>query len=226
MTTSQVAHVEFFSDVLCIWAYIGQTRVDELKEQFGNRVELTPRFMAVFGDVKTKVEVGWSERGGISGYNDHVQRACSAFPEIPIHPRCWSEASPRSSLPAHLHLKAVALLEDEGQAPQGAAWKTMRLVRRAFFVEAADISDRRTLAMICEEAELSPDRVATKIDDGSAFASLSADLDRMRKDDITMSPTLSFNQGRQRLQGNVGYRLMEANVQELLDVVHHGASWC
>lgn len=30
-----------------------------------------------------------------------------------------------------------------------------------------------------------------------------------------VSPTLIFNEGRQRLNGNVGYRVIEANIREL-----------
>jgi hypothetical protein len=35
-----------------------------------------------------------------------------------------------------------------------------------------------------------------------------------------------MNDGRQKLFGNVGYRLLEANVQELLRTPAGEASWC
>ena len=41
------------------------------------------------------------------------------------------------------------------------------------------------------------------------------------------SPTMILNQGRQKLYGNVGYRIIEANIQELLRDPHPDqASWC
>jgi hypothetical protein len=41
------------------------------------------------------------------------------------------------------------------------------------------------------------------------------------------SPTLILNQGRQKLYFNVGYRLIEANIQELLRQPNPDhASWC
>ena len=43
---------------------------------------------------------------------------------------------------------------------------------------------------------------------------------------IQASPTLLLNEGRQRLGGNVGYRIIEANVRELLEGAPGQASWC
>ena len=40
------------------------------------------------------------------------------------------------------------------------------------------------------------------------------------------SPTYVLNQGRQKLYGNLGYRIIEANVQEILSRPEHQASWC
>ena len=62
---------------------------------------------------------------------------------------------------------------------------------------------------------------------GIAFARLAADYqdaDRMR---IEGSPTFVLNDGRQKPYGNIAFRLMEANVRELLRAprIEH-ASWC
>jgi len=35
-----------------------------------------------------------------------------------------------------------------------------------------------------------------------------------------------LNEGRQKLYGNVGYRIIEANVQEILHQPGNQASWC
>jgi predicted DsbA family dithiol-disulfide isomerase len=43
---------------------------------------------------------------------------------------------------------------------------------------------------------------------------------------VTVSPTFIFNEGRQRLNGNVGYRIMEANIRELLNNPSREESWC
>ncbi len=40
--------IEYFNGVLCIWAYGAQARVDELKRNFGDQVELHNRFIPLF----------------------------------------------------------------------------------------------------------------------------------------------------------------------------------
>ncbi len=65
------------------------------------------------------------------------------------------------------------------------------------------------------------------LDNGAAHAALQLDTDARDHYRVPGSPTLVFNDGRQRLYGNVGYRIIEANIRELL---HNGASgeasWC
>jgi len=43
---------------------------------------------------------------------------------------------------------------------------------------------------------------------------------------VSSSPTLLLNEGRQRLVGNVGYRILEANVRELFERPGVQQSWC
>lgn len=40
------------------------------------------------------------------------------------------------------------------------------------------------------------------------------------------SPTYILNEGRQKLYGNVGYRIIEANLHEILKQPKVEASWC
>ena len=55
---------------------------------------------------------------------------------------------------------------------------------------------------------------------------LSGDLDLARDNHVRASPTLLCNEGRQRLTGNVGYRVLVANVRELLQAPTGGQLWC
>ena len=64
------------------------------------------------------------------------------------------------------------------------------------------------------------------IDDGSAMAALCRDAEMRDEMKIEGSPTWVLNQGRQKLYGNLGYRILEANVREILDRPATGASWC
>ena len=59
------------------------------------------------------------------------------------------------------------------------------------------------------------------------FARLAADYQDADKMRIEGSPTFVLNEGRQKLYGNVGFRVIEANIQELLRApAGDQASWC
>ena len=58
----------YFSDVLCIWAYIAQIRLNELKTTFQDKVEIEYHFVSVFGTAREKLENRWQDRGGLTGY--------------------------------------------------------------------------------------------------------------------------------------------------------------
>ncbi len=51
-------------------------------------------------------------------------------------------------------------------------------------------------------------------------------MELVKEHNVTVSPTLIFNEGRQRLNGNVGYRVIEANIRELLHNPAGEHSWC
>ena len=69
--------------------------------------------------------------------------------------------------------------------------------------------------------------VDEKIRSSEAVARLAVDSALSQKNGVAGSPTFVMNDGRQKLFGNVGYRLLEANVQELLRrTPENEASWC
>lgn len=62
---------------------------------------------------------------------------------------------------------------------------------------------------------------------GAAFAGLATDYQDAAKMRIEGSPSLVLNDGRQKLYGNVGFRLIDANIQELFrEPRADDASWC
>ena len=69
--------------------------------------------------------------------------------------------------------------------------------------------------------------IEARIHSGAAFAALAADYQDAEKLRIEGSPSLVLNQGRQKLYGNVGFWLIEANVQALMRTpASDDASWC
>jgi predicted DsbA family dithiol-disulfide isomerase len=220
----------YFSDVLCVWAYIAQIRLDELKAKFPTQISIEMHFTPIFGDAQRKLAQRWNDRGGLSGYNQHVRSVAEKFNHITVHPEIWLQTSPTSSTSCHLFLRAVKLLEDKklvtGKDGENILEKTTWAFRKAFFTELADLSSRKVQLSIAKDLGLPVNKIKAEIDSGAAYADLSRDFDLMKEHYVTVSPTLIFNEGRQRLNGNVGYRTLEANIRELLANPSNEQSWC
>ncbi|HFD81373.1 MAG TPA: disulfide bond formation protein DsbA [Gammaproteobacteria bacterium] len=228
--------IEIFSDVLCIWAYGAQVRFDQIRADYGERVELIHRFIPVFAAAHRRIEAGWKDQGGYAAFNRHLQEVAAGWDHVTLHPEVWLHEPPESSLPAHLYLKALQLLEGKGALAvpplvdgQGRcpseeyAWR----LRYAFFAEARNIAARATLDALAQDMRLPLEDIHEMIDCGAAHAALHQDLEARDEYMVPGSPTLVFNEGRQRLYGNIGYRIIDANIRELLHDRQYGeASWC
>ncbi len=99
-------------------------------------------------------------------------------------------------------------------------------IRTAFFAEQSDISRNDELFAIVENTLRSADQVNRLLESGHAHAALAQDLKYAADIGVRSSPTLTFNEGRQTLAGNVGYRVLEANIRELLHAPEDQLSWC
>ncbi|KZL51299.1 MULTISPECIES: DsbA family oxidoreductase [Cyanophyceae] len=218
----------YFSDILCIWAYIAQIRLDELKTTFQDKIAIEHHFVPVFGAAREKLENRWRERGGLQGYSDHVQGVAKKFDHISLHPDIWTKVTPASSTSCHLFLHAIQLVEAKGlvEPDQQVFEQATKAFREAFFTQIADVSERKVQFEIAEELKLPIAAIQAEIDSGEAYAQLSKDFELVKELMVTVSPTLIFNEGRQRLNGNVGYRVMEANIRELLHNPPGEQSWC
>jgi predicted DsbA family dithiol-disulfide isomerase len=228
--------IDYFSDVLCIWAFVHQARMDELRLEFGVKIEVQQRFLPLFGANDKRIARGWADRGGYAGYGRNVRDIAAQFDHVAVHPDVWVRNPPPSSMPAHLFLKAIQVLERRGEIEadwtSGAAGRTrfeeaIWRVRREFFSQAANVCDRNVLNRIAVALHLPVDRIHGLIASGEAHAALHEDQEAREEHGVRGSPTLVLNQGRQVLYGNVGYRIIEANIRELLHVPDTGeASWC
>ena len=84
------------------------------------------------------------------------------------------------------------------------------------------------LAELVQQAGYSWQQVNQQIESGEAFASLADDEKLKQQYCLQGSPSYVLNEGRQVLYGNVGYRIIQANIDELLNREQgiDGASWC
>jgi predicted DsbA family dithiol-disulfide isomerase len=224
--------VTYFSDVLCIWAYVAQARVDAAKAAFGQDITVNYRFCSVFGDARTKIATGWKGRGEFEGYNRHVKSIAARFPHVEIHPEVWIDCRPASSASPHLFLAAVLDWQPAGSTETADGVppifeSVMWAFRRGFFQDGLDIATWEVQCKLAQPFGVDIDAIEANIRGGSAFARLSADYQDADKMRIEGSPTFVLNEGRQKLFGNMGYRIIEANIREMLrepDVDQ--ASWC
>jgi predicted DsbA family dithiol-disulfide isomerase len=218
--------ISYFTDALCVWAYVSQVRMDELKANFKEAIELDCRYFHVFGNVTNKMESGWKERGGVAAYRRHVREIVEKFGHVQLHEQTWQTDVPKSSMPAHLFLCATRLVESSARTSAGSANRAAWALREAFFRHGRDISQGKVLFEIAESIRLPASEIEDAIATGTAHAALAEDLELARIQSIAASPTLLFNEGRQRLTGNVGYRIIEANIRELLESAPGQLSWC
>ena len=221
-TASSLLQIDYYTDLLCVWAWIAQRRNDEIKQQWGERVQLNQHFTDIFGDTAGRMAQQWSERGGYEGFAEHVQQSAAPYATAPVSPDVWHKVRPTSSFPGHLLIKAVALCAGHRKAESLAL-----TLRKSFFADAIDISCWDNLTAIAINAGLDSRALNIEVHSGRAAAALMADYQQARQQQVKGSPSWVMNEGRQILYGNVGYGVIEANIRELLRSPMAGAaSWC
>lgn len=226
-STERVA-VTYYSDLLCIWAYVAQIKIDELRRHFPDEVRIDHRFVSIFGNVESHIGERWRDRGGFTGYAAHVREVAERFDHVELHPDVWTTNRPAGSSSAHAFVKALAV----GDAPdrdcggrtalEELTWR----LRLAFFRDLRDIGRLDVQLDVAASIGLGTDELRRRLEDGSALAALADDHEFAFRNQVSGSPTFLLNEGRQKLYGNVGYRIIEANIQELLRNDHDMASWC
>lgn len=221
--------VTHFSDILCVWAYVSQVRLDELRRRRPGRVAVRSRLCSVFADVGTKIVNGWRDRGGAAGYRRHVEGVVAGFGHVELHEKAWAATVPTTSATPHAAVKAAELVapgvaDELGRTPaERLAWR----LRLAFFAEGRDVSREEVALDAAGDVGLPVEALRDALRDGRAWAALMRDYEDATAEQVRGSPTLVLNERRQVLYGNVGYRVIEANVEELLrEPGSDDASWC
>ncbi len=224
--------IVYFSDVLCVWAYIAQARVDAVVEKFGADVRLDYRFCSVFGDTASKIPTVWKDRGAYAGFNKHLHEVAARFPHVSLHADLWLSARPASSTSPHLFMKAVQLWE-RGRGRSAAEGRdeifeaTLLGLRRAFFTDCRDVAAWDVQCDVARGCGADLSGVEARLRSGEAHAALAADYQEAERSKVEGSPSFILNAGRQKLYGNVGFRLIEANIREFMRTPgEEDASWC
>lgn len=213
--------IDYYSDILCVWAWIAQRRIDELNVKLSSKIELRYHYLDVFGDASNKIPNQWAERGGYAGFAKHVTDSAAPYPDAPINADIWHKIRPNTSANAHLVLKAIELSYSKEKSIEMAL-----LIRRTFYIDGQDIGQLSLLFSLLETVGIDCVRINKKLNDGSAMASLMADYQQAKALSLKGSPSYIIDNGRQVLYGNVGYRVLLANIEEHLIKPIEEASWC
>tara|TARA_R110002049_G_scaffold306464_1_gene504967 strand:+ start:1634 stop:2305 length:672 start_codon:yes stop_codon:yes gene_type:complete len=218
---SSATEIDYYTDILCVWAWIAQPRLEELQRQWGGAIEVRHRYVDIFGDAHHKILQRWGADDGFAQFAEHVEHSAQPYSDAPLHSDIWTSVRPRSSQLAHILLKAANIVSGHAAAEDLALH-----IRRAFFVEGQDIGDLGLLLDLARQRDLDIPALESTIDNGKAVAALSTDQKNALDLGVRGSPTWVLNDGRQILYGNVGYRILNANIEELLKRPEAEASWC
>lgn len=227
--------IDYFSDVLCVWAYGGQIRLDELQREFAGEILVRQRFVPLFADTQTRIGEGWKDKDGFEGFARQMHEVCERWEHTRLHRGVWTDCRPTSCTTSHVFLKAVSLRlgleradEDPNPEARGVMDKLVAQTRTAFFERAKDISSLPVLLEQLGDTGVPVASVMEMIENGEAYAALHRDEQLAKSYGVLGSPTYVFNDGRQLLYGNVGYRIIASNLRELMSSKHVEGepSWC
>jgi predicted DsbA family dithiol-disulfide isomerase len=213
--------IDYYSDVLCVWAWIAERRLLEVEREWGEQVNIRHHYMDIFGDSHAKIPRQWAERNGFSGFSEHVVEAAAPHPHAAVNPQLWKTVKPATSANAHLVLKAAQLALGETESHRLA-----QAFRHAFFVDAQDIGRLDVLQAVTAASAVDFAALQQHLADGTAIAALLSDHKLSQEQGLKGSPSWVMNNNRQTLYGNVGYRIISANIEEIMRNPEPEASWC
>ena len=213
--------IDYYSDVLCIWAWITQRRIDELNKHFKDKINIRYFYVDIFGDTTTRINQQWVDKGLHDGFARHVESSAAPYEFATVNSDIWSKVRPTTSANAHMVLKAIEIAYSEKHAIDFSC-----VLRKAFFLQAIDISNLDNIFNLMQSNKIDVDPVKSLIADGQALAAVMCDYQTAKQYHIKGSPCFVMNEGRQILFGNVGYRVLQLNIEELLNKVETDASWC
>jgi predicted DsbA family dithiol-disulfide isomerase len=216
----------YWSDPLCVWAFVAQERLDRIVAELGERLHVNYRVVVVFGSLPWRFERGpWAEAGpagrrqltrDIAAQHGHPE-VDGAFMEGDCPATSWAPAAA---------IKAVCELERLGEAPDGAGARYQKALRHSLFVDNRNVARRSVQLELCEAQDLSRAAVERRLDDGSALAQVWEDQNEKDRLRLQGSPTYVFDSGRAMLYGNVAYGVLHATVDELLRGLRPEGSAC
>ena len=218
--------LEYWSDPLCIWAFVAQDKLESLLAEHGDRLDVRYRILPVFGSVPHRFRAGsWSSQGP-EGRAKATRRVAHERGHTEVTGRGWLDDPPASSWASGAAAKAVLGMEADGEAEPGAGAAYLLGLRRAFFVHDRNIARRSVQLELASEHGVDVHRLVARLDDGSALAALYEDHLERESLRLQGSPSFVFDGGRAQLYGNFDHAILDATVQSLERGLDVGGTDC
>jgi predicted DsbA family dithiol-disulfide isomerase len=154
-------HVTYYTDPACPWSWAAEPGLRRLQSEFGATLSITYVMGGLAREFRKPVET-----------MHHVLDACAAS-GMPVDPRVWLDAPPRSSYPACHGVKAAA-----EQALDG---PYLRVVREGMMVERRGMDTPEALTDAARRVPgLDVERFRIDLQSAAIAEAFAADLDRAR----------------------------------------------
>jgi predicted DsbA family dithiol-disulfide isomerase len=223
---SDLIPVAYWSDPLCIWAFVAQPRLEAVLAHHGARLSLEHHIVPVFGSVPQRFRDGAWAAQGPEGRAAATRRVARQHGREDVSGQVWIDDAPASSWSSGAAVKAVGLLEADERAQPGAMSAYLLAMRRAFFEENRNVGRRREQLALAESLGIDRAPMETLLDDGWGAAALFEDHDLQKAQHIVGSPTWVFDGGRAKLYGNFAEDILHETVRTLVAGLDVGGSAC
>jgi predicted DsbA family dithiol-disulfide isomerase len=154
-------HVTYFTDPACPWSWAAEPGLRRLQAEFGDSLSFTYVMGGLAREFRKPTET-----------MHHVLDACAAS-GMPVDPRVWLDAPPRSSYPACHAVKAAA--EQDLDGPY------LRVVREGLMVEGKGMDSADALTEAARRVPgMNVDRFRIDLQSAAIAEAFAADLERTR----------------------------------------------
>lgn len=218
--------ITYWTDPLCIWAFVAQPRLDSIESEFEARVAVQHRIVPIFGSLPWRFDEGPWSAGGVEARVAATARVAAQHGFEGVTGAVWRDDTPASSWAPSMAIKAAFALEAQGGTEAGAAAAYQWALRRAFFEANVNIARRAAQLEVAEVVGLPRGPLEARLDDGSALAEVWRDHHDREASMIAGSPTWVFDGGRAKLYGNVDFGVLHATVEQLLLGDEVGCTHC
>lgn len=218
--------IVYWSDPLCIWAYLAHDKIERLQARFGDEITFTFRVVPVFGSVPQRFRTGTWAAGGPEQRTRRTAEIAQEHGHTEVDGAVWRDDPPASSWAPAAVIKAADLLADEGVLDSNVPGALAQALRAAFFRDNHNVARREVQRQVVEGMSLPWTDIQALLDDGRALAALWEDHVEREACRVQGSPTWSFDDGRAMLFGNVSERVLQATVAEMLAGAAPGGSDC